>query len=165
MVGYAVNSSVIQWAIRNQVSQQALDELRAIWGSIPVHLPVLHGDKDEAYVQSRVRLEAAQKGMRLWRNNVGALLDSRGVPVRYGLANESPAINRILKSGDLIGWRPVLITAAHVGSRLAQFVSRECKRPGWKYCGDDRERAQLRWVEAVVSDGGDAKFCSGEGTL
>lgn len=160
-----MNSSVIQWAIRNQVSQQALDELRGILGTIPVHLPVLSATKDEAYVQSRVRLEAAQKGLKLWRNNVGVLLDARGVPIRYGLANDSARLNKIVKSADLIGWRPLLITIHHVGSYIAQFVSRECKRPGWKYCGDDHERAQLRWVEAVVSDGGDAKFCSGEGTL
>jgi hypothetical protein len=34
-----------------------------------------------------------------------------------------------------------------------------------EYGGDDHERAQLRWIEAVTADGGDAAFCSGEGTL
>lgn len=168
MGGPRVNSSIIQWAIRNGVSHNALEELRGIFGLIqdgPRDLgPALPGES-EAAVQSRVRLEAARKGLRLWRNNVGALLDSRGVPVRYGLANDSQQLNKIVKSGDLIGWRPVLITVEHVGSRIAQFVSRECKRPGWKYTGDDHERAQLRWAEALAADGGDAKFCCEEGTL
>lgn len=161
-------SALIQWAIRNKVSNNALTELRGIFGieqslsSVPLSPG---GAQSEAAVQSRVRLEAAQKGLRLWRNNVGALLDSRGVPVRYGLANDSQQLNKVVKSGDLIGWRPVRITPEHVGTLLAQFVSRECKKPGWKFNGDEHERAQLRWAEAVMADGGDAAFCSGEGTL
>lgn len=159
-------STLIQWAIRNGVSNNALAELRGIFGiESPSPLNPSNRDMTEAAVQSRVRLEAAQKGLRLWRNNVGALLDSRGVPVRYGLANDSPQLNKVVKSGDLIGWRPVRITPAHVGTLLAQFVSRECKKPGWKFNGDEHERAQLRWAEAVMADGGDAAFCSGEGTL
>jgi hypothetical protein len=160
-----VNSSLIQWAIRNRVSEQALSELRMIFGVDAPMLAAPAAGESEASVQSKVRLEAARKGLKLWRNNVGALLDSRGVPVRYGLANDSAQLNKVVKSGDLIGWRPVVITADMVGSRIAQFVSRECKRPGWKFCGDDHERAQLRWAEALLIDGGDAKFCSGEGTL
>jgi hypothetical protein len=119
----------------------------------------------EAAVQAQVRLEAARKGLKLWRNNVGVLRDERNVPVRYGLANDSKRLNETVKSGDLIGWRSVLITPAHVGSLIAQFVSRECKRPDWKYSGDDHERAQLRWAEVVTADGGDAAFCNREGTL
>jgi hypothetical protein len=122
-------------------------------------------DHTEAYVQSCVRLEAANKGLKLWRNNVGVLADERGVPVRYGLANDSKRLNAAVKSGDLIGWRPILVGPEHVGSRIAQFVSRECKRPGWRYSGDEHEQAQLKWAQAVMSDGGDACFASGEGTL
>lgn len=160
-----MNSHVIQWAIRNGVSNDALAELRGIFGLEPSNTFSLPVGESEAAVQSRVRLEAARKGLRLWRNNVGVLLDATGRPVRYGLANDSQALNKVVKSGDLIGWRSILITPSHVGSRLAQFVSRECKRPGWKFTGDDHERAQLKWLEAVTSDGGDAKFCSGEGSL
>jgi hypothetical protein len=162
-----VNSTIIQWAIKHGVSNKALAELREIFGteSPQAYDAAGKAEMSEAGVQSLVRLEAGRKGLKMWRNNVGALLDSRGVPVRYGLANDSPQLNKVIKSGDLIGWRPVLITPAHVGSRIAQFLSRECKRPGWKFNGDDHERAQLRWIEAVTADGGDAKFCSGEGTL
>lgn len=119
----------------------------------------------EAAVQAAVRVEAAGKGVRLWRNNVGALLDARGVPVRYGLANDSAALNKVIKSADLIGVRPVLITEAHVGGTIGQFVSRECKKVGWTYGGDDHEQAQLNWANMVLAAGGDAGFCTGEGSL
>lgn len=119
----------------------------------------------EAAVQALVRLEAARKGVRLWRNNVGVLLDERGVPVRYGLANDSKRLNAVCKSGDLIGWRPLLVTPQHLGSTIAQFVSRECKHAGWKWTGNDHELAQQRWIDFVMADGGDAAFCSGQETL
>jgi hypothetical protein len=161
-----MNSKIIQWAIRHQVSQQALIELREIFALDGAGvMPLGASGMGESAVQAVVRLEAARKGMRLWRNNVGALLDTRGVPVRYGLANDSKQVNEKVKSGDLIGWRPMLIDHSKVGSVIAQFVSRECKQPGWNYKGDEHEQAQLKWAELVVADGGDAQFCTGEGTL
>lgn len=161
-----MNPALYHWAIRHGVSMQALNELQGVFGMHGGHLlpPTVKGTSESA-VQSAVRLEAARKGVRLFRNNVGALLDSRGVPVRYGLANESKQINDKVKSADLIGWRPVLITAAHVGTVIAQFTSRECKHPGWHYTGDAHEQAQLAWAQLVASGGGDAAFCTGEGTL
>jgi hypothetical protein len=121
--------------------------------------------RSEAWAQSAVRLEGAQKGCMLFRNNVGALADDRGRWVRYGLANDSKKLNEEVKSGDLIGWRRVTITPPMVGCVIAQFVSRECKRPGWSYGGDDHERAQLKWAHLVLADGGDAGFATGPGTL
>ncbi len=119
----------------------------------------------EAYAQFQVRLEAPTKGVTLWRNNVGVLTDINGRPVRFGLANDSKQLNEALKSSDLIGWRPVLITPGHVGRTLAQFVSRECKAPGWTYTGTDRERAQKAWLDLVAAAGGDSAFATGPGTL
>jgi hypothetical protein len=119
----------------------------------------------EAYSQSQVRLEAPRAGVTLWRNNVGVLTDLTGRPVRFGLANDSRQLNEALKSSDLIGWRPVLITPGHVGRTIAQFVSRECKAPGWKYTGTDRERAQKAWLDLVAAAGGDSAFATGPGTL
>lgn len=119
----------------------------------------------EAAVQALVRLEAARKGVRLWRNNVGVLKDKTDRPVRYGLANDSSALNANLKSGDLIGWRPVVITQAMVGTTIAQFVSRECKAVGWVYRGDEREQAQLRWHTMVRDAGGDSAFATTDDTL
>ena len=161
-----MSTAVYQWAARHGVSLQALAELQAIFGMHGGHeLPAEVKGTSEAAVQAAVRLEAARKGVRLFRNNVGALVDSRGVPVRYGLANDSKQLNEVMKSADLIGWRPLLIEPRHVGTVVAQFVSRECKHPTWHYTGADREPAQLAWAQLVTAAGGDAAFCTGVGTL
>lgn len=119
----------------------------------------------EAFAQSQIRLEAPGKDVWLSRNNVGALLDRNGTPVRYGLANESAKMNARIKSSDLIGFRKKLIQPQHVGMIIAQFVARECKYPGWVYGGDDHEKAQLKFIELVNSAGGDAAFATGPGSL
>lgn len=116
----------------------------------------------EAYAQSLVRLEAARTpGVTLWRNNVGVLVDQTGRPVRFGLANESPALNAALKSSDLIGWRSVVVTPDMVGRTVAVFLAREVKAPGWRYRGDAHERAQRAWLDLVTLAGGDAAFTTG----
>ena len=118
---------------------------------------------DEAAVQSRVRLAASQSGTRLWRNNVGAGTLTNGSYIRWGLANDSTVLNRAIKSGDLIGIRPILITAEHVGHTLGVFCSREVKKTGWTYNPNNaRERAQQAWIDLVRSMGGDASFTTGE---
>jgi hypothetical protein len=119
----------------------------------------------EASTSAIVRLEASRKGLRLWRNNVGAAMTDTGSFIRFGLANETAQMNKQIKSADLIGIRPVLITPEHVGRVIGQFVSRECKRPDWKWRGDEREQAQWRWAEIVASLGGDALIVTGEGSL
>ena len=121
--------------------------------------------ESEAYIQSLVRLEASRKGARLWRNNVGAAVMQDGSFVRYGLANDSKAVNNAIKSADLIGIKPVLITLDLVGCTIGQFVSREIKASDWKYRGTDRERAQLAWALFILSLGGDAAFTNREGTI
>ena len=161
-----MSPAVYRWAARHGVSLQALAELQALFGMHGGHeLPAEIKGTSEAAVQAAVRLEAARKGVRLFRNNVGALVDSRGVPVRYGLANDSKQVNEVMKSADLIGWRPLLIEPRHVGTVVGQFVSREVKAVGWRYTGADREPAQLAWAQLVTSGGGDAAFCTGVGTL
>jgi hypothetical protein len=120
----------------------------------------------EAAVQTNLRLEASRKGIRLWRNNVGVAHDPEaGTYVRYGLGNESTQMNRIIKSGDLIGIRPIKITPEYLGITIGQFVSREAKHGAWRYAGTEREVAQLNWIKLVTSLGGDACFAVGEGTL
>lgn len=153
------------WAIKWGVSHVALADLHNALGLDGAGVADDIKGSSEAAVQAAIRLEAAAKGMRLWRNNVGALKDDRGVPVRYGLANDSKQVNDVIKSGDLIGCRPVLITPAHLGTTIGQFVSREVKRPGWQYCGDAHEEAQMRWAMHVCMLGGDGGFASGVGTL
>lgn len=161
-----MSPAVYQWAVRHGVTVAALQELAGLFGMHGGHdLPPEVKGTSEAAVQAAVRLEAARKGVRLFRNNVGALIDSRGVPVRYGLANDSKQLNEVMKSADLIGWRPLLIEPRHVGTIVGQFVSREVKAVGWRYTGDDHEQAQLAWAQLVTSGGGDAAFCTGIGTL
>ncbi len=79
---------------------------------------------------SEVRLRAAELGYHLFRNNVGQLLDKEGRPVRFGLANDSKALNKALKSGDLIGWETITITPDMVGQRVARFLSVEVNAGG-----------------------------------
>lgn len=152
------------WAIRWGVPLQAIKELEQFLGLDGPGEPPAKGTS-EAAAQAAVRIEAANKGLRMWRNNVGALVDERGVPVRYGLANDSKKMNELLKSHDLVGIRPIPITQAHVGLILGQFVSREIKEPGWRYTGTEREQAQQRWAILINSLGGDASFATGPGTL
>lgn len=146
------------WAARNNVSPQALNELRLLFGMVKLPDVANVGGVSEAAVQARARLDAPQLGEYLWRNNVGVLKDETGRPVRYGLANDSKALNAELKSGDLIGWRKVLITPDMVGYAIAQFVSKECKPVGWHFTGTKREIAQLNWITLILSEGGHAEF-------
>jgi len=156
-----------EWALKHGVSLSALRELEILEGTYTLPTPPDPGHgKTEAWVQSVVRLEASQKGVKLFRNNVGALKDSTGRVVRYGLANDSAHVNKVIKSGDLIGWRPVVIEPRHVGFRVALFTSREIKAPDWQYDPrDEHTAAQMAWNNLVNADGGDARFATGEGTL
>lgn len=156
--------NLTKWAIDWGVSAAALQDLRIRMG-IEETQPKQPTGMSEAAVQARVRLEASQKGLRLWRNNVGALEDLRGNMVRYGLANDSAAMNRVIKSADLVGIRPLRIEPYHVGTIIGQFVSREVKAKDWNYTGTKHEEAQLRWLELIISLGGDAAFCNDVGTL
>lgn len=121
----------------------------------------LFAEESEAASQAQARLAAKAAGFTLFRNNVGALKDERGIPVRYGLANDSAALNRSIKSGDLIGWKSVLVTPEMVGSTIAQFASCEVKRAGWVFRGDKHEQAQQRWANLVNANGGVAFFSTG----
>lgn len=98
----------------------------------------------------------------MWRNNVGALLDARGVPVRYGLANESKAENAKVKSSDLIGITPTLVTLEMVGSVVGIFTALETKKSDWVFNSDPkiRDTAQLNFHNIVRNAGGYAGFVS-----
>lgn len=154
-----------QWAIKWGVPIEAVNDLRAQMGAINTDPATMPDNGSEAAAQTDVRLEASRKGARLWRNNVGATMDADGRFIRFGLCNDSKEMNRQIKSSDLVGIRRVRVEPYHVGGFIGQFVAREIKAPGWKFSGTDREVAQLRFLELVVSLGGDAAFATGEGTL
>lgn len=107
----------------------------------------------EAAVQAEVRLECARRGVLLWRNNTGVLPDETGRPVRFGLNNDNPALNKICKSSDLVGIGPG-----------GKFWALEIKHAGWKYSGNPREKAQKAFIDLVLARGGVAAFvtCVGD---
>ena len=154
--------TLLEWQRKHGITAEALADLVTMVG-----LDVQHSTKDtpEARVQDEARLLASKMGWRLFRNNVGVLKDERGIPVRYGIANDSPAMNKRIKSSDLIGIRPVVITPDMVGSTIGQFVAREVKKAGWKYKGTEHEEAQLAFGTLIIGLGGDFRFWSGEGEL
>lgn len=155
------------WARKWQINPAAMEDLRKLLRLDPKADEIGHKSITlESHVQAEIRAEASEKGMRLWRNNVGAGQLKEGTFIRWGLANESRKVNKVIKSADLIGIRPVLITQQHVGYTIGQFVSREVKRPDWKYIAHDKDiTAQLAWANLILSLGGDACFATGVGTL
>ena len=153
------------WARKNNIPQHALVELRMMMGVVSTEPQSPAVTTSEAAVQNQVRLEASKVGARLWRNNVGAYLDERGIPVRYGLCNESKQMNKLVKSSDLVGIKPVIITNDLVGCTIGQFVAREVKASDWSFKGNDHENAQLTFLNLVTSLGGDAAFCNSVGSL
>jgi len=108
----------------------------------------------ESNVLQTIRMKASELGWRIFRNNSGALHASNGNFIRFGLGNESFGMNKIIKSGDLIGIRPVLITQEMVGTIIGQFVSLEVKRADWQKRDTDHEKAQRRWCELINDMGG-----------
>lgn len=156
-----MHPAIIDWAVRYGIPAQMLDELQValLRSCLPEESPL--SGKSETAVQQRVRFNAASAGWLVWRNNVGVLEDKDGRHVRFGLCNDSKKLNERIKSHDLVGLRPLLVTQAHVGTTIGQFVSRECKHGDWRYAGTDREIAQAAFATLVNGLGGDAKFTTG----
>ena len=97
------------------------------------------GRSNEQLVQNQIRLACGRGPVRLFRNNTGALKDSEGRLVRFGLAPGS---------SDLIGWKTVEVTPDMVGSSLAVFVALEVKD------GGRATERQIQFIKAVESAGG-----------
>lgn len=145
-----------QWAAKWGVSPQALHELQ-------VELGEAHPDSEdlgrsERAIENDVVLKAAKQGWPLWRNNVGAYETETGRWMRFGLANTSEKENKIFKSSDRIGCRPILITQQMVGSTIGQFTALEIKKSDWAWTGTVREVAQGAFIRRVLALGGYARF-------
>jgi hypothetical protein len=96
----------------------------------------------EQTIQQQIRLACSRGQTRLWRNNVGRLLDQQGRMVTFGLCPGS---------ADLVGFTTVTITPEMVGQTVAIFTAVEVKA--------ERGRAtpqQTAWLEHVRSAGGRA---------
>lgn len=113
----------------------------------------------ESATASLIRLEAANLGIDLWRNNVGALQDASGRLIRYGLCNDSAGLSKRIKSSDLIGITPVRITPQMVGYYLGVFTAVETKASDWVFNpNDERSSAQAKFHDIVRQAGGFAGF-------
>lgn len=157
------------WALQWGIPFAALEDLHDRLGfNTADHVAPKHGTS-EAAVQAAVRLEGPRAlfPVLLMRNNVGALLDERGVPVRYGLLNDTKAINEKFKSSDLIGVRklPTAYLVANNIPYVGQFVGREIKEHGWNWTGTPRETAQAAFAHLMNGYGADCQFAAGTGTL
>lgn len=153
------------WRARHPAAAAELEG--AVIGTQTLDPPESEG-KSEAWAQQQVRFKAARLGWWTTRNNVGATpaaCEACGAklrPVRYGLANESAEMNKVTKSSDVIGVRPILIEPHHVGTTIGQFAAIEAKRPGWSFTGKGRESGQANFLSLITRLGGYATFSTGE---
>lgn len=154
--------TLLEWQRKHGITADALADLVTIVG-----LDVEPGDYDqsEKSVQDEARLIISQKGGRAFRNNKGVLKDARGVPVRFGLCNDTEKMGKNLRSSDLICCVPRLITQDMVNTTIGQFWAIEVKNRGWHYTGDEHEQGQLRFGQLIIGLGGEFKFYNGEGDL
>lgn len=117
--------------------------------------------RSETAVTQDVLLRCSQLGIRLFRNNSGAVTTDDGRHIRFGLGNTSAKLNATLKSSDLIGITPVVITPEHIGRTVGVFTSLEIKNGLWRFRDTDKHAvAQERWCELIRSLGGYGGFVS-----
>lgn len=152
-----------RWAVAENVHPHAVARLLVALGVgyEPLHSMDVPSGASEAAVQQRVRTAASMGGVMNWRNNVGAMMDDKGNMVRFGLCNDTAALNKRIKSSDLIGVNNAPITPAMVGQPRGQFWAREVKHEGWVYTGTEHEVAQLKFGQIVIAAGGDFAFTTG----
>ena len=153
-----VAMTMMAWALKWKIPAQALEEFMRSAVFMPEQRPAT--DESEARVQSEIRLAAARTRRYLFRNNVGAGTLKNGSFVRWGLGNDSSAVNERFKSGDLIGWESVLVTPEMTGQVIARFLSVECKNRRWKFSGTKEEMAQVAWAQLINAQGGHAYMTS-----
>jgi len=114
--------------------------------------------KPEIEVMRNIRLSTELSGGLLLRNNSGAAKELRTGGtlryVRYGLGNESEALNKKRKSSDLIGITPVLVQPHHVGQTWGIFTGVEVKKEDWTFRGRPEETAQQTFLDLIKKYGG-----------
>lgn len=149
---------IFTWAGRHGIPAHAMVELMDLLDPTRRSVAIPTNATSEAAVQSKLRIRAAQLGAALWRNNSGACKDDTGRLIRYGLGHDSARISAEWKSSDLIGIIPRMVEPQHVGQVWGIFAAVECKAPGWKKPGNERELAQSRFGANVLALGGYFKF-------
>lgn len=122
--------------------------------------------KTENTVQDGCRLLIQKSGGILLRNNSGAMKLPDGRFLRWGLGNDSTAMNKKRKSSDLIGITPMLIKQHHIGRTIGVFTAIECKASDWVFREScERSVAQLKFMQLVVDRGGISSFINDESQL
>ena len=163
-----------EWLRRYPEAAQALTQVTAMCK--PGESDGERAYDDEAGAQQNARFAIGRAGGLVWRNNVGATpakvdahcpkchfhFEIKQRIIRYGLCNDSPQLNAIFKSSDLIGVMPRLITQQMVGSTIGQFIAVEVKTPDWVYKNKGREVQQQAFLTLVANKGGNAQFSTGE---
>lgn len=113
----------------------------------------------ESAVTSHVRLEAADHGCWLGRNNSGAFKNEAGRLVRFGLGGFKKSDE--MKSSDWIGYTPTLIMPHHIGRIMAVFTAIEVKQSDWAYNpADERSLHQWNFIDMIEKAGGNAGFAT-----
>lgn len=114
----------------------------------------------ESATTSHVRLDAANLGITLFRNNSGAWKDDTGRFMRYGLGSFDSKRDK-LASSDYIGITPVFITPDMVGQVIGVFTAVEMKPSDWKFVqSDERALHQRNFHDIVKKAGGFAGFAT-----
>lgn len=114
----------------------------------------------ESEIQQKIAIEAVKHGCWLLRNNSGAMQDSTGRVVRYGLGAVSKKHDDHFKSSDYVGITTITITPEMVGQKIGVFTAFEIKDPEWNENKklDKREQAQKNFLDWVLARGGIARF-------
>ena len=123
-------------------------------------------NKTENTVQDGCRLLIQKTGGILMRNNSGAMKLPDGRFLRWGLGNDSIALNKKRKSPDLIGPTPMLIKPHHVGRTIGVFTAIETKPSGWVFRDScEHSVAQLNCLQLFADRGAIAAFINDEDQL
>jgi len=117
----------------------------------------------ETPILRRIMLALGQRSdIRVFRNNVGNAYQGTPLTCKPGESLVLRAWRRIQYglfpgSGDLIGWRSIVVTPEMVGKRVAVFVSIECKSETGREQGN-----QIVWRSRVCEAGGIAGVARSE---
>ena len=95
---------------------------------------------NESVIMKRIQLALSNMNIRLLRNNIGLFYTKAGFPIRCGLANGS---------GDLIGWKTIIITKDMIGKKVAVFTSIEVKTESGSL-----KPQQMAWMRLINNMGG-----------
>jgi len=151
----------MEWAVGAGLTMEQIRSYQYHLGTYDERLTTGEGGSEAAVVK-RCQVQASKMGGRLWKNHKGAATLQDGTFMRYGLLNESKRISDEIKSSDLIGAYPLVITQDMVGTTVAQLWLVEVKEEDWHFTGDAHETAQLKFLELGLAMGARATFATSE---